>query len=268
MSSTQESSKFPIKTLLHSAPDKRTKFIYEASIISLFVHIIILGALYLANSSVPMDNKAMNDENVMEELELSFEEPELELNNPTGPMSDDVKNLLASAGSERTNNQVNYSSKSQAEIDAEVLAQLKGLEASEYDGLRQSRGESDILVPKEKEKSKVENDKSKQQQGETPTNPSAQSYAGPVSAEFDLKGRSTKKAPKPTYRCKSSGKVIVKIEVNNLGEVTNASIDPKSSADECIRAESLTYAKKWMFDYNEKAAKKQPGSITFTFSPQ
>jgi TonB family protein len=62
--------------------------------------------------------------------------------------------------------------------------------------------------------------------------------------------------------------VIIKIEVNQAGEVTGAAIDERSTANDCIRKESLAYAKKWKFDYNEKAPKKQAGTITFTFSQQ
>lgn len=258
-----------IKTFISSAPDKRTKFIYEAIIISLFVHVLVLGVIYLSNSS-PLTPENESDESTsqVEELELKFEEPDVEIDQASGPMSEGVRNLIANASSGRTTERVNYSHKSQAEIDAEVMAQLKGLEAAEYDQLRSQRGESDYTVPLPKDNDKTNNDKSKNQNGETVSNPSNKSYSGPVSAEFDLAGRNAKKSPKPTYRCKSAGKVIVNIEVNALGEVINATIDPKSSSDECIREESLAYAKKWAFDYNEKAAKKQPGKITFTFSSQ
>ncbi|MEZ4799174.1 MAG: energy transducer TonB [Flavobacteriales bacterium] len=258
-----------IRTFISSAPDKRTKFIYEAIIISLFVHVLILGVIYLSNSSpVGAENEIDEPTSQVEELELKFEEPDVEIDQASGTMSESVRNLIANASSGRTNERVNYSNKSQAEIDAEVMARLKGLEAAEYDQLRQQRGETDYTVPDPQNKPKQDADKSKNQNGETVSNPSNQSYSGPVSAEFDLAGRNAKKSPKPTYRCKSSGKVIVNIEVNALGEVINASIDPKSSADECIREESLSYAKRWVFDYNEKAAKKQPGKITFTFSSQ
>jgi TonB family protein len=100
-------------------------------------------------------------------------------------------------------------------------------------------------------------------------NSSNKSSSGPVSAEYFLSGRTAKSTKKPTYRCKSAGKIVVNITVDPNGAVVGAEVDDaKSIGVDCIREESLKYAKMWTFDYNQSAAKKQNGTITFTFSAQ
>jgi outer membrane biosynthesis protein TonB len=93
------------------------------------------------------------------------------------------------------------------------------------------------------------------------------SYSGNVSATFSLSGRYVKSAPKPTYKCKGAGQVVVLISVNELGYVSEAKIDAnQSSKDACLLNESLTYALKWRFSEGKNS--KQPGVITFQFSAQ
>jgi outer membrane biosynthesis protein TonB len=61
--------------------------------------------------------------------------------------------------------------------------------------------------------------------------------------------------------------VVVLISVNELGNVTEAKIDPtQSSKDGCLVNESLSYALKWRFSEGKNT--KQPGVITFQFSAQ
>ncbi len=270
MSSNTPNSSEQVQSLLGSKPGKKTSFIYQAIIVSLSIHIFVLGITYLL-SVPPLETIGEESDEAIEEIELSFEEPETELPvpDPMEGMSEEVKNLLANAQSVRTSDRVNYTAKSQEEINAEVYQQLKGLEKAEYDQLKSGRPDNSIKdnVNDPKEKAKDDKNASKENY-DWYKNQSQKSYAGPVSAEFSLQGRSVKSSPKPTYRCKTSGKVIIKIEVNQAGEVTNAAIDERSTANDCIREESLAYAKKWKFDYNEKAPKKQAGTITFTFSQQ
>jgi TonB family protein len=259
-----------LKVLLNAKPEGRTAFILNAIIISLSAHIFIFAVIYLMTSAPAMDAEETVDESI-DEIELAFEEPELtpeQLEDPSN-MSEEVKNLLAAAGSKRTNENVNYSGMTQAEIKAMVAENLRQEEQAEKDRLATNHKDYSVKDPAKDKQDPGKSDKNKNPDpNKTNPNGGDQSFAGAVSAEFDLAGRKPSKSPKPTYRCKSAGKVIVHIDVNQYGEVTNAWIDNASATDECIRAESLTYARKWKFDAKESAAKKQSGTITFKFTNQ
>jgi TonB family protein len=269
METSENKANSSLKDILNARPDKKTTFLFQAVILSLFVHIFIFGVIYLATSTTADPLAEETESEAVEELELSFEEPELDPQVQESNMSEAVANLLAQSGTSTTTERVNYTGKSQAEIDAEVLQSLKGLEAAEKEKLATNHKDHSIKDnPNSNPKAGKDDKNAAKENYDWYKNNSNKSYSGPVSAEYSIKDHTAKSSPKPTYRCKSAGKVIVNIEVNQLGEVVNAYVDERSTAIDCIREESLTYAKKWKFDYNDKAAKKQPGTITFTFSAQ
>jgi len=83
-----------------------------------------------------------------------------------------------------------------------------------------------------------------------------------------MKGRDILDNPLPTYRCRRAGKVVVRIDIDETGRVTNARIDEASSdIDDCLRSESLSFGSKWKFSYSG-TSRKQSGTITFTFASQ
>lgn len=258
------SSSDQIQALLDAKPAKRTTLIYMGVIISLTIHVFILGITFLLTAApIP---EAEKQEEAAEEIELSFEEPETTPEeDPYAGMSEEVRDLLANAESKRTDRQVSYSAKSAEEIQNEVEQSLRDLEKNEFENLGNGRPKTQTTPPP------LENppsNKSNPKSGENTSSPSRESYAGTVSAEFSLSGRNPKSSPRPTYRCKGAGKVIVKIEVSPAGEVISATADPSSSNIDCLREESVKYALRWKFDYNDKAQKRQNGTITFTFSGQ
>ncbi len=255
-----------LSKLLNARPSTKGTFVYQAIILSLAAHIFILAVLYLMTAT-PADESALTEEDeTIKEIELSFEAPE-----PTpessSMMSESVANLLAQSGSQQTREKVNYTGKSQEEIQAEVLQNLKNLEQAEKDALKTTHKDYSVKDRAKDNKTGDQKTNASKENYDWFKNQSNKSYEGPVSAEYALAGRTAKSTPRPTYRCKTSGKVIVNIEVNHLGEIIQAVLDERSTANECIRAESLAYAKRWRFDPKE-SVKKQNGSITFTFSSQ
>ena len=255
-----------IQQLLNAKPGKSWERIYLGIIVSLAIHVFILGIVFLLTTAPALDQKETEDESI-EEIELSFETPELNpMPEDESGMSEQVKNLLANTESARVNKEVSYAKKSDEEIRREVEQNLKDFEQNTFN-------EANGGKPREKAQPNTEQPSNKDNRQQTnnsnPANNSkGESFSGAVSAEFSLSGRNPKKSPRPQYRCKGAGKVIVRIEVNQAGEVVNATLDPSSSSEECLTRESLKYAKEWKFDYNEKALKKQNGTITFTFSGQ
>lgn len=86
---------------------------------------------------------------------------------------------------------------------------------------------------------------------------------------YRLVNRNALHFPNPVYTCDSFGKVVLRIEVNNLGKVVLATFNKNSSttANECLIDSAIQYAKETRFN---TASNKpiQMGSITYIFPGQ
>ncbi|MBD0777058.1 energy transducer TonB [Maribacter sp. ANRC-HE7] len=134
-------------------------------------------------------------------------------------------------------------------------------DASEYDGM-----DSDY-VAKVKELAKQREEKKqllgeREAQKEERTNFLA---ARRTSVSYSLVDRNNYKLPPPIYTCIEGGKVVINIEVDALGNVTDASFNAKSSgtSNGCLVDNAITYALKAKFDTSSKAVQK--GTITYLF---
>lgn len=252
-----------IDALIARDKDKKDA-IYIGVILSLLVHIFILGTSYMVISSP--EKEVFRNPNELEEVEISIMEMDIpepeETDQPM--MSEEVRNLVASANSERVKERVDYRGKTQEQIAQEVAEELAAFEAAERDALKQTHSS----IPRSENPKKDKSTSPQKENYDHVLKGSDKSSSGNVAVEYDLKGRNpTNGRPKPTYRCKLGGKVVVKIDVDQTGTVTSASIDDsKSSSSACLQEDALAYAKKWKFDYG--VDRKQSGSITFTFSAQ
>jgi len=87
-----------------------------------------------------------------------------------------------------------------------------------------------------------------------------------TSLSYSLRGRKRIELPNPVYTCNGSGKVVVKIEVNQNGYVMNTKIDKKKSTtrNECLFDNAMEYARKALFSRSK--VDKQLGSITYYFN--
>jgi TonB family protein len=264
--SSTDSAQIKVKKIdaLIAANNAKNDGIYIAVILSLLVHIFILGTSYLVVSSP--EKEVVQDPDALEEVEISLLEmdiPEPEMNEES-MMSEEVRNLVASANSERVKQRVDYRGKSQEQIAKEVADELAAFEKAEREALAQKH----TSIPRNENPDKNKSTSIQKENYDHVINGSDKSSTGNVAVEYDLRGRNpTNGRPKPTYRCKLGGKVVVKIDVDQTGVVTNATIDDsKSSSSACLREDALTYAKKWKFDYGQD--RKQSGTITFTFAAQ
>lgn len=86
-----------------------------------------------------------------------------------------------------------------------------------------------------------------------------------TSVSYSLVGRHNYKLPPPIYTCIEGGKVVINIQVDAVGNVTNASFNEKSSgtSNGCLVDNAITYALKAKFDTSSKAMQK--GTITYLF---
>ncbi len=86
---------------------------------------------------------------------------------------------------------------------------------------------------------------------------------------YQLKDRKDILLPNPVYTCYGSGKVVINIEVNELGKVIKTTYNKNASTtgNQCLIDSASEYAAKARF--NTEAAKiRQLGSITFNFPGQ
>lgn len=86
-----------------------------------------------------------------------------------------------------------------------------------------------------------------------------------TSISYSLVDRNSYKLPPPIYTCIEGGKVVVNIEVDASGYVTDASFNAKSSgtSNGCLVDNAIAYALKARFS---KASKpNQKGTITYLF---
>jgi TonB family protein len=254
-----------LKTL-DDRPKEQMAFVYQAIIVSLIAHIFIL----FVTQMLTQDHRVAEEEVIYEELAMDMlpdeplpEEPEQQ----QVPRNGELKNLVANENSERSSDARSYRGMSSSQMKEQVYNDLKNMEAEEFAKLK--GGEPDYTVAKKS-----------QGQGNSSSEPKKsdmdwyreqkqnKSYSGPVTASFNMAGRDPLDNPIPTYRCKTNGTVVVMVSIDELGKVIDARINESaSSPNECLRAESEKYARKWRFDYSSRS-RKQDGTITFTFSAQ
>lgn len=86
---------------------------------------------------------------------------------------------------------------------------------------------------------------------------------------YQLVNRKDIDLPNPVYTCYGSGKVVINVEVNNLGKVVKNSYNKTASttSNECLIDAALEYSK--FARFNTDASKTaQLGTITFNFPGQ
>jgi flagellar biosynthesis regulator FlaF len=169
----------------------------------------------------------------------------------------------------------NLSSKSEEKIDAkdyidkvkEELIQSGKLGTDNY--LDRQAGnaqmtEDDQYILQNKDEKEKQEEKAKDSQK------MAANYRGPTRIYYDLQGRNHTYLPIPIYKCQGSGKVVLIIEVNQKGNVENASImEGESTAnDECLIETAVSTALVSRFEPNLNAPRIQKGTLTYIFVAQ
>ncbi len=86
-----------------------------------------------------------------------------------------------------------------------------------------------------------------------------------TSVSYSLVDRNSYNLPPPIYTCIEGGKVVINIEVNAVGNVTDATFNTKSSgtSNGCLVDNAITYALKAKFNSSSKQVQK--GTITYLF---
>ena len=86
-----------------------------------------------------------------------------------------------------------------------------------------------------------------------------------TSVSYSLVDRNSYDLPPPIYTCLEGGRVVINIKVDNLGYVTEADFNSRSSntTDWCLIENAITYAYRARFSASTKA--EQIGTITYLF---
>jgi len=102
------------------------------------------------------------------------------------------------------------------------------------------------------------------------SNEMAANYQGPTRIYYDLAGRNHLYLPIPIYKCRGSGKVVLKIEVNQKGLVEDAGIMEALSTtnDPCLIETALSTARISRFFPVRSAPRIQTGTLTYQFVAQ
>lgn len=90
-----------------------------------------------------------------------------------------------------------------------------------------------------------------------------------TTVSYMLKDRNHLHLPNPVYTCEGSGKIVINIEVNALGDVKKTSFNRNASTtnNQCLIDAAQEYAAQARFT-SDASRQKQLGTITFNFPGQ
>ncbi len=238
----------------------RNYYIYRSVILSSFTYLLIILGMIIGAIRTPMPEE---EEGVFIELESFLEENLQDI--------EDTQTDENISSEERRNIAVNRALKDVDKTDPYDYSDVeKADEAYKESLVKKALGNEEYKkiferddLNLEEENYEEEPQESEEISKETPSN-----FQGATYITFFLKNRHKVKIPVPTYKCESSGKVIVNINVNRKGFVSSFDIDAKSTTDECLIKSAIASVKQTKFNENYDAPLKQRGTITYVFEAQ
>ena len=221
--------------------------------VSIHLAVIIVLLLVRIGMEIQKENSFVLDFTRQEEMEEAREKEELQRS-----AMERLEEMIAAAGVPVRNVTVERSAlKDDRGTNAEELyKEAERLARELKDG--QSR-------PQEADEVAVEPVRKEEPQKQEEAKP----YSGPSVLAWSLDGRKATRLPIPAYRCYGSGEVTVIITVDNRGDVLNAKVDEKLSAqDNCLRTYAVRAARLSKFNASQEAPARQMGTITYAFIAQ
>lgn len=232
----------------------------KAVLYTLLLHVAVLGALvaWPVSEGVP-PSEQFTEVTMLDAEDLVTETPQSFEDQLRAQMAEKVANLRANAES-ATSSEARSSSDegpSEAELAAQVEAELRAMEAAEFERLGAEQKEFETAG---------EADVTRQEVGQTYEKWDAQ-YDGLVTVRYSLPGRSGRDLDVPGYTCVGGAQIEVAIEVAADGRVMEARLvqgDPES----CFGAAALRSARRARFNASSDAPKRQEGRLTYVFVAQ
>jgi hypothetical protein len=167
-----------------------------------------------------------------------------------------------------------YDSRRYANLNEKVDEEVKNFEKQAFEDMKNSReskyGVYDPTANTKKDENKNKKEKSEESYSTANSSASRTITTSRVSASYDLSGRRDEFFAKPSYICKGTGKVILKIKVNRNGKVISADVDLSVSnyTEECMIENAKKYALRCKFEAGTSFPDPQSGTITYTYVAQ
>ncbi|MBQ4819756.1 hypothetical protein [Aquimarina sp. MMG016] len=212
---------------------------------ALIITSMLMGIFVLSLYNINMMAKQKEQSEILMEIpeelleELTKEEEE--------PQPQEDRELIAS---KRTHNAYNEDFEDHDEIEERIKSLTEAEEEEQTDETPEEEQPAIEEAKEEKPKPEPEETNSK--------------YS---SSSWSLKGRELMgKIPNPVYTCNGSGKVVVKIKVNQNGYVINTKIDKRNSTtrNECLFDNAMKYARQALF--SRSSIEEQQGLVTYYFN--
>lgn len=212
-----------------------------------------MGIFVLSLYNISMIKKQKAQSEILMEIPEEFlaqQEEELE----EEEVLEEDRQLIAS---KRTHSAFNEDFENHDEIEQRIKSLTESEEQASQEVEETQMNEGDVVIDE-----KTDNiDEQKEEATSTEETNNRNS-----SLTYSLKNRKSVELPNPVYTCEGSGRVVVKIEVNKNGYVTNTKVDKKRSTtrNECLFDNAMEYARKALF--SRTTIEKQEGTITYYFN--
>ncbi len=181
------------------------------------------------------------------------------INRPELDATQEVTNATSNITAQKT--AFSYSPTKMAES---VESDLKAFEQQEFDRLAQERHDrgEEVVIP-QLDPSKWNKERYMEKAAEPVK------MEGATTVWHDLTGR-VRSDDVPGYLCKEQGRVAIRIQVDQRGNVVKAEVDPAQSvsADDCMIEHAMTSARRARFNALGSAPDPQRGTLYFLFMPQ
>ena len=233
---------------------------HKALIITVLIFSILILSMY--NINISNESKKIR-ETLIELNDLRPEPLPEEQPKPEDPEPPTPKPQRPAFETHQAYNQNRQESQNnvQSRLDEIFEKNAAEQEASEEEANKTSAG--DVAVNNSKTAAKKE---ASQGDNTTKKNSVKEGSMRNSSISFSLIGRTAVDIPNPIYTCDRSGKVVINITVNALGNVLKTSVNRAASttSNECLTDMAQEYAIKARFS-RQAGRDSQPGTITYNF---
>lgn len=233
---------------------------------ALIITVLIFSILILSMYNINISNESKKIRETLIELNdlrpepTPEEQPQPEPEDPEPPTPQPQRPAFETHQAYNQNQQENQSN---VESRLEEIFQKNAAqqEASEEEASETSSG--DVAVNNNRSPKKQEASEGDNSSKETSVKKGSLRDS---SISFSLIGRTAVDIPNPIYTCDRSGKVVINITVNALGNVIKTSVNKgaSSTSNECLTDMAQEYAAKARFS-RQAGRDSQPGTITYNF---
>jgi len=225
---------------------------------------LLLGCLVLFLISIKLSKNKVDDPEDNYDVVMATEDLVLEEQLPVETSAEKVK-IETNRAYNQADNLMSSVSNNEQKVSKETEGKLQEMMQAIEDS-RNSKGSQSTKISAKKEQNLEQFSNSN-----TKVKGTAVVKGGNknTTISYRLKNRTDIDLPNPVYTCYGRGKVVINIEVNNLGKVVKNSYNKKASTttNGCLIDAALDYAKQARFS-TDASKEKQLGSITFNFPGQ